>query len=77
MVCNVAMDSKQIIDNLGGSARLAARLTAAGETSSVQRVDNWKRRGIPEVILLRHARIFRKAQATQPNASQPKEAADA
>jgi hypothetical protein len=48
-----AMDDKELINRLGGSAKLAARLGY-----SVQRVENWKKRGIPPQERLNHPDVF-------------------
>lgn len=48
-----------VIDALGGPAELARKLGF----ESVQRVQNWKYRGIPEVIRLRRPDIFGPAPA--------------
>ena len=44
---------KDLIDGLGGSTKLAARLGY-----SVQRVENWKKRGIPAQVRLDHPDVF-------------------
>lgn len=44
---------KELIESLGGSAKLAARLGY-----SVQRVENWKARGIPAQVRLDHPDVF-------------------
>lgn len=62
---------EQIIDRLGGPAKVAQMLGIAGEKGAVQRVSNWKRRGIPPRILLEHQNVF---AGVMP---QPKEASHA
>jgi len=58
---------KDLIDSLGGPTKVAARL---GYT--VQRVQNWKERGIPPRVRLDHPDVFplpaqsEAAKATQP-----------
>lgn len=47
----------EIIDRLGGVTALARTLGYSGK-GAVQRVQNWKYRGIPEVIRLRRPDIF-------------------
>lgn len=47
----------RLINRLGGSAIVAERL-GYSVNGGVQRVDNWKRRGIPIVIRLRRVDIF-------------------
>lgn len=44
---------KDLIESLGGSAKLAVRLGY-----SVQRVENWKKRGIPAQVRLDHPDVF-------------------
>ena len=56
-----------LIDALGGPAQLARSL---GYTSpgAVQRVQNWKYRGIPEVIRLRDPDAFKLPPSDEPTA---------
>jgi len=57
---------KELIESLGGPAKLAARLKC-----SVQRVQNWKERGIPPRVRLDHPDVFplpNSQQPTQPDA---------
>jgi hypothetical protein len=60
---------KDLIDDLGGSAELARRLGY-----SVQRVENWKKRGIPAQVRLDNPDVFplpsRAKEAAHPE-SQP------
>lgn len=44
---------KELIERLGGPAKLAARLGY-----SIQRVQNWKERGIPAQVRLDHPDVF-------------------
>lgn len=44
---------KDLIESLGGATKLAARLGC-----SVQRVQNWKDRGIPAQVRLDHPDVF-------------------
>lgn len=46
-----------LIDALGGPAAVA-RMLAFEKAGSVQRIQNWKYRGIPEVIRLRRQDVF-------------------
>lgn len=65
MACNPAMDKNApklhpdaaLIDSLGGPAALA-RLLAFDKPGSVQRIQNWKYRGIPELERLRRPDVF-------------------
>lgn len=62
MAFNGAMDKNhpdaKLIDRLGGPAILAKTLGFDPKSGGVQRVQNWKRRGIPEVIRLRNPDLF-------------------
>jgi hypothetical protein len=57
MVCNALVSDSDLIDRLGGSSALAKRLgyPLAG---GVQRVQNWKRRGIPPRVKLEWPELF-------------------
>jgi len=57
-----------LIDALGGPSKLADRLGIQG-AGRVQRVQNWKYRGIPEVMLLRHPKIFGRQSAQEKQAA--------
>lgn len=54
-----------LIDRLGGPAKLAKKLDLNG-AHDVQRVSNWKRRGIPEIWLLRRPDVFQAAEQPAP-----------
>ena len=58
----VGMDTntKQIIDSLGGDAEVARLLGYDPKRGGVQRVNNWKRRGIPLHVLLERPDLFPK-----------------
>ncbi|TAA20324.1 hypothetical protein EA660_18210 [Pseudoxanthomonas winnipegensis] len=47
-----------LIESLGGAAELARKLGYGPRSGAAQRVQNWKYRGIPEVIRLRRPDIF-------------------
>lgn len=47
----------QLIDELGGSAKVASMLGYKPEIG-IQRVHNWKARGIPAAVRLKHIDIF-------------------
>lgn len=83
MAFNLAMDSKPhpdatLIDQLGGPADVA-RLLGFDPKGGTQRVQNWKTRGIPEVIRLRRPDVFGPAPANadtlEPTAARPTAAA--
>ncbi|AZR94987.1 hypothetical protein BBB39_15375 [Bordetella trematum] len=52
-----------LIDGLGGPTATAKRLDILDEPGAVQRVSNWKRRGIPARVRLDHAEVFAEAAA--------------
>mgnify|MGYP000995132711 CR=1 FL=1 len=52
------MSDAELIDALGGPTRLAA-LLRLHDQGAVQRVSNWKRRGIPARVRLEHADVLR------------------
>lgn len=51
-----------VIDALGGPKKVAEMLGILGEPGAIQRVGNWKRRGIPAQILVDHPEFFRKVR---------------
>ncbi len=53
-----------LIQVLGGPAEVARRL-GWKPSGGVQRIQNWKFRGIPEVIRLRRTDVFGRAPAPQ------------
>lgn len=53
-----------IIERLGGPSSVA-KLLSFDKPGSVQRVQNWKYRGIPEVVRLRRPSIFGPAPEAQ------------
>lgn len=44
----------EVIDSHGGPTKVAERMGILSEPGSVQRVSNWKRRGIPAEVRLDH-----------------------
>lgn len=58
---NENSDYSKLIDTLGGSAKVARDL-GFDPTIGVQRVNNWKKRGIPARVMLAHKRYFDKAK---------------
>ena len=55
------MTDKEIIEHLGGSAKLARLLKLEGNYPQI-RVNQWKVRGIPARIKLQYAHIFLKKE---------------
>lgn len=51
-----------LIDRLGGSSEVARKL---GERYSVQRVGNWKTRGVPELLKWQRQDVFGPAPGTK------------
>lgn len=64
------MTDSELIDALGGPARLAERLNLLPVQGRVQRVHNWRTRGIPARIRLDYADVFATVAAA-PAAAQP------
>lgn len=63
------MNDSDLIDSMGGPAAVAKLLNIQDE-HAVQRVFNWKKRGIPARVLLDHRLIFdraRRAKASRDN----------
>lgn len=59
MVFNVAMnEARKVIDGLGGPAKVAELLGYDKHRGGVQRVHNWRTRGIPSKVLLEHPQVF-------------------
>jgi len=59
----------ELIERLGGPAAVAKRLGYDPKKGGSQRVNNWRARGIPEVIRLRRTDIFGPAPAQQGEAT--------
>lgn len=53
-----------LINALGGPSKLA-KILGFPKGRGVQRVQNWKYRGIPELVLLRHPKVFRAARSVE------------
>lgn len=49
---------RQTIDRLGGPAKLAELLGYDKTAGGVQRIQNWKKRGIPSDVKLAHPELF-------------------
>jgi len=57
VVFNVAMDDATLIDRHGGPSKLAEKL-AFDKSNGIQRVFNWKSRGIPAAVKLARQDLF-------------------
>ena len=53
------MTDKEIIEKLGGSTKVAKLLNFL-MPSGAQRVHNWKTRGIPAYVKLKHPELFQR-----------------
>ena len=53
------MNAEQVISKLGGSAEVA-RLMGYPKHIGTQRVNNWKKRGIPARVMLERPDLFRR-----------------
>lgn len=63
------MSDIELIERLGGPAKLARRLGYA-TPAGTRRVANWKKRGIPAQVRLDNPRIFKAAtRAVRPSVS--------
>ena len=71
MVFNHCMQDSNLIDRLGGPAKVA-ELLGFGR-GGVQRVHNWRARGIPARVKLEHGELF-KSEITPPIAETEKAA---
>jgi len=52
-------NAPHVIDLLGGPKKVAEMLGIVDEPGAIQRVGNWKRRGIPAQVLVDHPSFFR------------------
>jgi hypothetical protein len=70
MVFNLAMSDQEIINGLGGPAKVAELLGLNKTRGGVQRVQNWITRGIPAQVKLDRPDLFlRGFDLETPNAS--------
>lgn len=51
---------KNLIDVMGGPTKVAQLLGIGDEKGAIQRVSNWKKRGIPAQVRLNYAKVFAK-----------------
>jgi hypothetical protein len=58
-------ESARLIDAAGGSARLAELIGLGSEDGARQRVNNWRRRGIPADVILENRELFERLQREQ------------
>jgi len=72
------MEAMNLIDALGGPTRVAELLGIKDKPGAVQRVGNWRTRGIPARVLLDHPDVFaRRTGAAVTTPATPHEAGDA
>lgn len=60
-------EDSALIEQLGGPAAIARRL-GYEQPAGTRRVQNWKYRGIPELVLLKNPDIFGPAPSEKPEA---------
>lgn len=60
-----------LIDSLGGPAKISRKLGLDPSAGGTQRVQNWKYRGIPEIWRLRRPDVFGAAHESEPLARAP------
>lgn len=66
------MTDAQLIDSHGGPVKLAEKL-GWSESKAVQRIHNWKSRGIPAAVKLKFPAIFLSGEYMAPSAqAEPK-----
>ena len=59
MVFNLYMKrDKQLIDSLGGPAKVAELMGLRDKPGQIQRIHNWKARGIPARVRLEYPDLF-------------------
>ena len=52
-------EASTLINSVGGDSAFARLLGIADNPGCLQRVNNWKRRGIPSDVILEHYDIFK------------------
>lgn len=63
-------EASELIDAAGGDGALAELLGLGEKDGARQRVNNWRRRGIPAAVILEHRDIFDQLAAKlKPNAA--------
>jgi hypothetical protein len=62
-------ESARLIDAAGGSSALAELIGLGSEDGARQRVNNWRRRGIPADVILEHQKLFERLQRQPANAA--------
>lgn len=70
MVCNPGMNDSQLIDELGGPTKVSD-LLGYRRLGGVQRVQNWKLRGIPARVKLQRPDLFLRGQSAAEDAPAP------
>jgi hypothetical protein len=71
MVFNTHMDANEtsrIISAAGGDVAFARMLGIDGKPGHQQRVNNWKRRGMPPAVVLEHYAVLKKLRSTTADA---------
>lgn len=61
--------TKDLIDAAGGDAAFAKLLGIENEEGVIQRVNNWKRRGMPSAVELDHYETIRKLKRSTSQAA--------
>jgi hypothetical protein len=61
-------ESTKLIEAAGGDTAFAELLGISGSDSYRQRVNNWKRRGIPPAVQLQHQELFQRLLTESPKA---------
>lgn len=61
------MNDAQLIESLGGPAKVARMLRYDTATGGIQRVHNWLRRGIPARVKLDYPEVFLRGLCSPPS----------
>ena len=59
-------ESARLIAAAGGDHKFATLLGIAGEKNYRQRVNNWKRRGIPSDVFVQHYELIQRLRRDEP-----------
>lgn len=59
-----AKETSKLIEAVGGDAAFARLIGIAGDPGFIQRVNNWKRRGLPPAVMLEHQDVINALRRT-------------
>lgn len=58
-------EAKSLIDAAGGDTKFAELLGIEGKDGFQQRVNNWRRRGMPAAVVLEHYEVLKRLRAAK------------